>query len=292
MRRRRSATGSTGPPSWRSSSSRAVRRAPDPRHPPGVPSEAFEPPALATPDDPRQPLARLPGPHRDGRSGVAARRSSPRPRRPRLRRPQRRVVDHPGNAARIELGHRPERGESRSFGAMSVTYAPVPTATSPSSCRPPTSRRPLQPALEPTIAIEATAPRSSATRQCMATWCSTAPRCSFPRRSRKVSRPTPAATRRCTASSPRGRRAALDVGSLNGGDRTLVLGVDQGRRSSTPRSKCSFPESSGTPRPLVRILGNVRIEGTLTCDDVRTRTVTEEVAALLTGMVQAGIAAG
>jgi hypothetical protein len=44
--------------------------------------------------------------------------------------------------------------------------------------------------------------------------------------------------------------------------------------------------------PLVHILGDVRIEGTISCDDVRTRTVTEEVAALLTGMVQAGIAAG
>jgi hypothetical protein len=88
-----------------------------------------------------------------------------------------------------------------------------------------------------------------------------------------------------------GDELRIDVGSLNDGDRTLVLGVTKDGQFN-PALEVSFPVSSGTPRPLVRILGDVRIEGTITCDDVRTRTVTEEVAALLTGMVQAGIAAG
>jgi hypothetical protein len=54
----------------------------------------------------------------------------------------------------------------------------------------------------------------------------------------------------------------------------------------------AFAEALAGTQPVVRVLGNLRVEGTISSDDIRTRTVTEDVAALLTGMVQSGITSG
>jgi hypothetical protein len=83
------------------------------------------------------------------------------------------------------------------------------------------------------------------------------------------------------------------MGALSGADRRLVLGVTKDGEFQ-PALEISYPTvgTSQTPSPLVRIFGDLRIDGIIKSNDVRTRTVTEEVAALLTGMVQAGQATG
>jgi hypothetical protein len=41
----------------------------------------------------------------------------------------------------------------------------------------------------------------------------------------------------------------------------------------------------------VRVLGDLRIEGTIDCQDVRVRTITAEAAAQITAMLQAALTA-
>ena len=263
---------------------------PDPLHPPGVPAEAFEPPALATPDDPRQRW-----PVYLGRVVMALPASGPptftTDTADRVHVGLRgAVIDHPGNAGRIEIGHRPRVEETRSIGAATVTYGAddhrdfavfVPPAEGPGA----------QP-LEPILAIEPDGTQILGNTVVHGNVVLDGTALQFPEAIPLGQTPDTGghpSMYRITAAGADELR--LDVGSLDGGDRTLVLGVTKDGQF-IPALEVSFPKSSGAPSPLVRILGNVRIEGTITCDDVRTRTVTEEVAALLTGMVQAGIAAG
>jgi hypothetical protein len=265
---------------------------PDPAHPPGVPSEAFEPPALDTPDDPRRrwpvylgrivmelPASGPPVFHRDVADRVFVGLTAA-------------VIDHPGNAARIELGHHPSAEESRAFGDTTVSYSAGPDRSFAVFVPPNDEPAIGAPALEPTIAIEDDGTQILGNTTVHGNLVLDGTSLQFPGAIPQGQSPDtgghPAMYRIKAAG---GDELRIDVGSLNDGDRTLVLGVTKDGQFN-PALEVSFPVSSGTPRPLVRILGDVRIEGTITCDDVRTRTVTEEVAALLTGMVQAGIAAG
>ena len=263
---------------------------PDPLYPPGVTAEAFEPPALATPDDPRQrwpvylgrvvmtlPASGPPTFTTDtaDRVYVGLRGA---------------VIDHPGNAARIEIGHRPRVDETRTVGAETVTYAAdagrdfavfVPPAAGAGAL-----------AIEPTLAIEADGAQIRGNTIVHGNVVLDGTALQFPDAIPKGQTPDTGghpAMYRITADG--GDELRLDVGSLDDGERKLVIGVTKDGAFNAAL-EISFPRSGGSVNPLVRILGNVRIEGTIDCDDVRTRTVTEEVAALLTGMVQAGIASG
>jgi hypothetical protein len=200
------------------------------------------------------------------------------------------VIDHPGNAARIEIGHRPRLAEQRTLEATTVSYS-AGLARDFAVFVPPGDGAAGLP-LEPTIAIEAAGTQIVGTTVVHGNLVLDGSALQFPdaipRGQTADTGGHPAMYRIDTAGADVLR---LDVGSLDGGERTLVIGVTKDG-AFNPALEISFPRSGGSVNPLVHILGDVRIEGTISCDDVRTRTVTEEVAALLTGMVQAGIAAG
>jgi hypothetical protein len=80
----------------------------------------------------------------------------------------------------------------------------------------------------------------------------------------------------------------IDVGSLQGGKRALVIGVMNGDEFQKAL-EVRYDDPSG--EPVVVVHGDLHIEGTIESSDTRTRTVTGDVATLLTGMVQAAIAA-
>ena len=91
-----------------------------------------------------------------------------------------------------------------------------------------------------------------------------------------------------------GDELRIDLGSLNEGVRTLAIGVSKDG-TFQPSLEITFPlepNATGAPRPTVVVKGDLRIEGRIDSPDVRTRTVTPEVAAMLSGMIQAGVAAG
>ncbi len=90
-----------------------------------------------------------------------------------------------------------------------------------------------------------------------------------------------------------GDELRIDLGELNAAERRLVLGVTKDGEFH-PALEVKFPAgaSSGGASAVVVVHGDLHIQGSIKSSDVRTRTVTEEVAALLTGMVQAGIATG
>ena len=188
--------------------------------------------------------------------------------------------------------HHPGAEDSRAFGDTTVTYSAGPDRAFAVFVPPNDAPALGDPALEPTIAIEADGTQILGNTTVHGNLVLDGTSLQFPGAIPPGRSPDtgghPAMYRIKAAG---GDELRIDVGSLNDGDRTLVLGVTKDGQFN-PALEVSFPVSSGTPRPLVRILGDVRIEGTITCEDVRTRTVTEEVAALLTGMVQAGIAAG
>ena len=258
---------------------------PDPRRPPRVPVEALEEPLLATADAPGRPwpvyLGRLimelpasgtPVFHIDTADRVYAGLNAE-------------VIDHPGNAARLELGARPTEAETRSIGNTQFTYAPR-SKRDFAVFVPPKSDSPGTDALEPTISVEGGGTQVRGALIVHGNLILDGSSLLFPD---TTSAETPE-----TDGEPALYRAAdelrIDMGSLDKANRRLVLGVTKDG-NFVPALEISFP-STASPIPLVTVKGDLRIEGTISSPDVRTRTVTEEVAALLTGMVQAGMAAG
>jgi len=259
---------------------------PDPAHPPGVPKEAFEPPQLDTPDDPAQRwpvylgrvVMELPpsGPPKfivDAADRVYAGLRAE-------------VIDHPGNAARVEIGHRPPVQESRTIGEVEVKYSAndkrdfavfVPPIDSTGG------------ALEPTIAVEGGQTQIMGDAVVHGNLVLDGSSLQFPN-------PIPSNHQPATDGYPAlyyitdsgADELRLDLGSLNLATRKLVLGAAKDGKFQSAL-EVSF-SNDPVPQPTVRIVGDLRIEGAIACEDVRVRTVTEEVAALLAGMVQAGIA--
>jgi hypothetical protein len=264
---------------------------PDPRRPPGVPPEALEEPLLATPDDPRRrwpvylgriimdlPASGSPTFEIDTTDRVYLGLNAE-------------IVDHPGTAARMELGRRPPDVDSRMLGRDEFRY----TAGADRDFAifvpdPDNQGEPLQPALA--VYPAGTQIRGSATVHGNVVLDGAS--LQFPDAIDLTAAPPatddhPAIYR---ASSAGGDELRIDMGSLNTADRRLVLGVTKDGKFH-PALEVSFPAAAGaTTSPVVTIHGDLRIEGIIKSNDVRTRTVTEEVAALLTGMVQAGIATG
>jgi hypothetical protein len=199
------------------------------------------------------------------------------------------IVDHPGNPARVELGGRPTEVDTRTIGKEEVKYA----AGSDRDFAVFVARREDDPggptdALEPTIAVSAEGTQIRDTVTVHGNLVLDGAALVFPDNSSPT---TPD-----TGGQPALYRAAddelrIDLGSLNGGKRRLVLGVTKDGEF-VPALEIGYPVGTTPASVVVTIRGDLRIDGTISSPDVRIRTVTEEVAALLTGMVQAGIAAG
>lgn len=258
---------------------------PDPRRPPGVPVEALTEPQLATPDDPRQrwpvylgriimelPASGAPRFEIDTADRVYVGLSAE-------------VIDHPGSAARIELGHRPPHDDIRTIGDDTVTYDA--NVSRDFAVFVPSSKEPLQPTLA--VYSGGTQIRGNATVHGNVVLDGAA--LQFPDAIDKLPADTGNHAALYRIKGVAGDELRLDIGSLDTAGRSLVIGVTKDGQFH-PAIEVSFPDSSGSPNTLVTIHGDLRIEGTIASADVRTRTVTEDVAALLTGMVQAGLAAG
>jgi hypothetical protein len=197
------------------------------------------------------------------------------------------VIDHPGNAARIELGLRPSHVETRTIGDQTVTYAEggdrdfavfVPG-------------QPTADPLQPTLAIEADGTQIRGNATVHGNLVLDGAALQFPEHSEgrpaSISEPAIYRTNETGADELR-----IDIGSLDVANRRFVIGASKDGKFVSAL-EITFADAAGpTPRAIVTVIGDLRIEGTIKSPDVRTRTVTEEVAALLTGMVQAGIAAG
>lgn len=253
---------------------------PDPRRPPGVPPEALAEPLLDTPDDPRHrwpvylgriimdlPTSGTPQFQIDTADRVYVGLSAE-------------IIDHPGNATRLELGRRPLDEDARTIGDDEIKYEAasdrdfavfVPGTDTP---------------LHPTIAVY---PRGTEIRGTAAV------HGNLVLDGASLQFPDATGEGPGTDGQPAVYRAAsgelrIDLGSLDAADRRLVLGVTKdGDFHAALEIEFPTAMTSGTTSPRVIVHGDLRIEGIIKSDDVRTRTVTEEVAALLTGMVQAGM---
>ncbi|CAN7806255.1 hypothetical protein LJR267_010704 [Paraburkholderia hospita] len=257
---------------------------PDPRHPPGVPVTAFEEPLLTTPDDPvnRWPvyLGRIamdisaegaPTFAIDTADRVYVGLNAE-------------LIDHPGNASRIELGRRPANADVKRVGEDEYRYAPgsdrdfavfVPS--------------PAPSQLEPTLSVYDTATQIRGTTEVHGNLVLDGASLQFPDADGGETAPTdgtPAIYRS-------GDALRLDLGALENGDRTLVIGVNKdGMFMKALEVHFESATGGATPKAAVTVYGDLHVEGTIDSADIRTRTVTEEVAALLTGMVQSTLANG
>ena len=259
---------------------------PDPRRPPGVAAEALEEPLLATPDNPRQrwpvylgrivmaiPPSGLPAFEIDTADRVYVGLNAE-------------IVDHPGNATRLELGRRPGDEDSRTVGNVEFRY-------SGNSERDFAVFVPGDGLLEPTIAVYPTGTEILGGTTIHGNLILDGASMKFPDPTDAQPPGTENHPSIYRAQGDAGDELRIDLGALDDGDRRLVLGVTKDGEFQ-PALEISYPTvgTSQTPSPLVRVFGDLRIEGIIKSNDVRTRTVTEEVAALLTGMVQAGQATG
>jgi hypothetical protein len=260
---------------------------PDPRRPPGVPVDRLQEPLLATPDNPQDrwpvylgrvtmdlPASGAPQFAIDTVDRVYVGLNAE-------------IIDHPGNVCRIELGHRPESPDERKIGNQTVTYSADSTRdfavfVPPREDENAAANAPLQ----PVIAVTDTDTQIRGTATIHGNLVLDGASLQFPET---------ATAPPDTGGQPAIYRAQQDelhihMGSLNSAMRRLVIGATKDG-VFLPAVEIAFGESLGsTDTAVVTVRGNLRIEGTITSSDIRTRTVTDEVAALLTGMVQAGIA--
>jgi hypothetical protein len=259
---------------------------PDPRHPPGVPADVFEEPLLATPDDPRKrwpvylgrvvmdlPASGTPAFSIDTADRVYVGLNAE-------------VIDHPGNPVRLELGRRPGEADTRTIGGEEFTYDKGPARDFaifvPGDNGQPQVRLAVYPdgtQIRGTTSVHGNLVLDGASLE-------------FPDGITERAGETdgnPAIYRHKDGSD----ELRIDIGSLNGAERKLVLGVTKDGDFKAALT-ISFPAgmAAGTDSALVTVHGDIRIEGTVDCQDIRTRTISEDVAALLTGMVQSGMASG
>lgn len=255
---------------------------PDARKPPGVPATAFDEPMLDTPDDPRHRwpvyLGRIlmslstsgepefiVDPDMPDRvyAGVNAA-----------------TLDHPGNASRVELGRMSADVREKKVGNDTCRYAAAPR--SDFAVFVPEADTPLDPPpLQPTLAISGESTQIRGTTQVHGDLVMDGASLRFTQPSAEREQADPSIYR--TADELR-----IDVGSLQGGQRALVIGVMNGD-DFMKALEVRYDDPSG--EPVVVVHGDLRIEGTIDSADTRTRTVTGDVATLLTGMMQAAIAA-
>jgi hypothetical protein len=255
---------------------------PDPRHPPGVPPAAFEEPLLATPDDPVQRwpvyLGRVTMDISDrgdatyqvddaGRvyAGLNAE-----------------LIDHPGHGGRVELGRRPVTPDTRQVGDKEYTYAAGPQRdfavfadSTPSAV------------LQPTLAVYDTATQIRGVTEVHGDLVLDGAMLQFPNAASDA-----AQTDGVPALYRHGDELRFDLGTLAAGSRALAIGVVKDGEFQPALEVRIDGGVDGGPQARVTVFGDLHVQGAIDSSDVRTRTVTEEVAALLTGMVQTTSAAG
>ena len=253
---------------------------PDPRQPPGVPATALEAPLLDTPDDPRRrwpvylgrmvmalPASGTPTYTLDGANRVYAGIYAE-------------VLDHPGNASRVELGRMATEDGVKRIGDVTYRYATVPRCDFGVFVPDAGASDPTQP-LQPTLAISDSGTQIRGTTEVHGNLVLDGASLQFTASSAGQSQPDPSIYRS-------GDELRIDVGKLQGGNRALVIGVMNGDVFKAAL-EVRFDGNGGAP--VVTVHGDLRIEGTIESADTRTRTVTGDVAALLSGMVQSAIAA-
>jgi hypothetical protein len=254
---------------------------PDPRRPPGVPATALEEPLLATPDDPRCrwpvylgrivmeiPASGVPAFQIDTADRVYVGLNAE-------------LIDHPGNASRIELGRRPVHPDVKQIGADEFHYAAdstrdfavfVPDAESAE--------------LQPTLAIYGTATQIRGAAEVHGNLVLDGASLQFPDPSAGEMPATDGHPAIYRASTSAGDELRIDVGNLGNADRALVIGMTKDGKFQ-PAIEVHFAGLAGGPvKPLVTVHGELHIEGTIKSADIRSRTVTADVAALVSGMVQ------
>ena len=260
---------------------------PDPRAPPGVPATALDEPLLDTPDDPRQrwpvylgrivmslPASGEPVFIVDSSNRVYAGVNAA-------------TLDHPGNASRVELGRMSTADGVKQIGDDTYRYAAVPRCdfavfvpeAGDDAQAGTTSAGP--PPLQPTLAISGDSTQVRGTTRVHGNLVMDGASLQF-------SQPTAGQTQADPSIYRIGDELRIDVGSLQGGKRALVVGVMNGG-DFLKALEVRYDDPSG--EPVVVVHGDLHIEGTIDSSDTRTRTVTGDVATLLTGMVQAAIAA-
>jgi hypothetical protein len=255
---------------------------PDPRHPPGVPVTAFEEPMLATSDDPAQRWPVYLGRvvmnlsekgeidfEIDTANRVYVGLNAE-------------LIDHPGNASRVELGRRPAQPDTRQVGADVYQYAAGATRDFAVFSADGTAGT-----LEPTLAVYPEATQLRGTTEVHGNLVLEGSSLQFPDNASAA-----AATGGNPAIYRAGDALRIDLGVLDGTSRALSIGVTEDSVFK-PALEVRFEAAGGGGvQPTVTVFGNLHLKGSLESTDVRTRTITGDVAALLTGMIQSTIAGG
>jgi hypothetical protein len=249
---------------------------PNPRLPPGVPVEALDPPQLDTPDDParRWPvyLGRVVMDVTSAQPTFVADTTS-------------RVyvglvgdlVDHPGNAARLEIGHRPSTDETRTIGEDTVGYSAGPTRDF--AVFVPDRTAGASTTLEPRLLIDDTTTQvmGDTTVHGNLLMDGSALVFSVGLKQAPTGNAHPAIYRvadelRIDAGVP--TTGSVSIGVTKDGKFTRALKID-------------FTGPGG--EPVITITGDLRIESAIVCDDVRVRTIAADAAAQITAALQAAL---
>ena len=258
----------------------------DPRRPQGVPVEALDAVVGDTPDD---PLRRWPvylGRVSMKLQGVGQAEYTVLPTNLPFIGLNAAIIDHPGNAARLELGHAsdPARSDTREVAGQSVTYEGeigrefavfVPGDPAVTS-------------LKPTIAVTPTGTQVRGTMTVHGNLMLDGASLLFPAGvpERDVTVDDGPAIYRTGAGNDELR---IDFGNAATAGRKLVLGLT---KDGQFQPALVIEMEQGKTAPTVTILGDLRVAGTFSGPDIRLRTLSQDLIPQLAAMLQMGVLSG
>jgi hypothetical protein len=197
------------------------------------------------------------------------------------------LIDHPGNAARIELGHvsDPIAGDTRDIGGTPCTYEGE-AGREFAVFVPPTDGD--LSSLKPTISVTPAATQIRGTTVVHGNLVLDGSSLLFPAgvAQKDVKVDEGPAIYRVTAG---GDELRIDFGDSYSADRKLVLGLT---KDGQFQPALEIAMEKGKTAPTVRIAGDFRVEGTFMGNDIRLRTLSQDLIPQLAAMLQMGILSG
>jgi hypothetical protein len=197
------------------------------------------------------------------------------------------LVDHPGNAARLELGHvsDPVAGDTRDIGGVTCTYEGE--AGREFAVFVPPGDGDLS-SLKPTIAVTPAGTQIRGTTVVHGNLVLDGSSLLFPAGvlEKDVTVDEGPAIYRVTGG---GDELRIDMGNSVTAGRKLVLGLT---KDGQFKPALEIALEQGKTAPTVRIAGDFRVDGTFMGSDIRLRTLSQDLIPQLAAMLQMGILSG
>jgi hypothetical protein len=204
------------------------------------------------------------------------------------------LIDHPGNPARIEIGHRsvpPAAADSRTVGGTTWTYEGetgrafavfVPLDEPAVGTAPKTT-------LAPTISVTTNSTQIRGTTEIHGDLVLDGSTLVFPDGVPEATIPSAIKHPAIYRAADGGDELRIDLGDTGVAARKLVIGVTKDGQFQ-PVLEIAVPVGNLTP--TVKVIGDLHVQGTFSGPDIRLRTLSQDLIPQLAAMLQVGVLTG